>query len=222
MSRIFSLLAALALSAPSAADEDPTDALFRSTLDNLKQTDEVLRGVTDRATAEKAKPKLEDLHASFEKQFKQFNARPKEEARKVLDQNRKEWDKQKEAVTLAHDRVFSKHKDAYKVLADTGLFRRVEGWLEDDANLKAQNIQKACLSYYARGGQWPTSLTVLVEKVGGVGPFLVDGKKAILDPWGAPFQFQIVALENGNERIVIWTHSPYGEGKKLVWPPEKK
>jgi hypothetical protein len=217
-----SLLAVLALSAPAAADEPSTEALFRSTLDNLKQTAEVLKTVTNRASAEKAKPRLEELHASFQKLSRQLDARPKEEARKLFEKNQKEWDERKEAVVLQHDRVFSKHKDAYKALADTGLFRRVEGELEDEALRKAQDVQKACMSYYTRGNGWPRDLTALVEKVNGVGPFLADGKKAILDPWGAPLQFQVSMTPEGYERISIWTHSPYGEKRKLVWPAEKK
>jgi hypothetical protein len=183
---------------------------------------EVLDGIKDRASAEKAKPRLEELNARFEELEKQYKARPEGERIKAEQKWADEQKKQGEALTLAHDRVFARHKDAYKVLAGTGLFKRVEKPLEDRATLQAQNIQKAALAYYTRtGGVWPPNLKVLVvrDPNTGVGPFLEGKVKAITDPWGAPFQFEVVQDTSGAERYLVWTVSPYGDGKKkIVWP----
>ncbi len=81
--------------------------------------------------------------------------------------------------------MFARHKDAYKVLAGTGLFRSLEKALEDRAALQAQKIQQAALSYYTNTGSiYPPALGLLVvpDPKTGVGPLLEGGRKAITDP----------------------------------------
>jgi hypothetical protein len=211
-----------ALGQPPAADKPDADALTRSLIETTKATVEVLDGIKDKASAEKAKPRLEELNARLEELEKQYKARPEGERIKAELKWADEQKKQGEALTLAHDRVFARHKDAYKVLAGTGLFKRLEKALEDRAMLQALNIQKAALAHYARtGGIWPPNLGVLAAKDPdtGVGPFLAGGRKAITDPWGAPFQYEIWQDASGRERLFVWTVIPYGDGKtKLVWP----
>jgi hypothetical protein len=122
--------------------------------------------------------------------------------------------------------VFAKHKDAYKVLADTGLFKRVEGSLEARALSQVQSIQRAGMAYYTKtGGVYPLALKALVVKDPNTGapPLLLDGDKAITDPWGAPYQFKVQVDEKGIERLHVWTISPYGDGKKrIVWPRDER
>jgi hypothetical protein len=54
-----------------------------------------------------------------------------------------------------------------------------------------------------------------------VANLLEGGGKAILDPWGAPFQYQVVNDQNGYPAAAIWTVSPYS-GRKLGFPPAEK
>jgi hypothetical protein len=214
------LLTALAQSPP--ADTPDADALTRSLVETTKATVEALGGIKDKVSAEAAKPRLEALNARLKELEKQYKARPERERVEAELKWADERAKQDEALTLAHDRVFAKHKDAYKVLAGTGLFKRLEKALEDRATLQAQKIQQAALSYYTKtGGNYPPSLEVLVvpDPQTGVGPLLEGGRKAITDPWGAPFQFHVVIDDKSAERLYIWTVSPYGDGKKkIVWP----
>lgn len=89
----------------------------------------------------------------------------------------------------------------------------------DQATLQAQKIQQAALSYYTKtGGNYPQSLEVLVvrDPSTGVGPLLEGGESAILDPWGNPFQFQVVMDNAGAERFVVSTVSP--DGQLIQWP----
>jgi hypothetical protein len=122
--------------------------------------------------------------------------------------------------------VFARHKEAYKVLAGTGLFKRVEGALEERALLRAQNIQRACQAWFVKtGGVWPDSLKllVIVNPNTGTPPLLEGGNKAIIDPWGAPYQFEVRMDEKGTERLHVWTVSPYEDGmKRIVWPRDGK
>jgi general secretion pathway protein G len=89
----------------------------------------------------------------------------------------------------------------------------------DQATIQAQNIQKAALAYYARtGGNYPQTLQNLVirDPSSGVGPFLEGGASAITDPWGSPYQYEVVNDDTGNERFVVFTVSP--EGQRIQWP----
>jgi len=125
MSPTLLLLTAL-VQAPTTEKQD-AGALGRSLVETTKAAVEVLNGVKDRASADQAKPRLEELNARIENLEKQYAARPRGERIKAELSLMDERKKQAEALALAHDRVFARHKDAYKVLAGTGLFRRVEG-----------------------------------------------------------------------------------------------
>ncbi|HET6573881.1 MAG TPA: type II secretion system protein GspG [Fimbriiglobus sp.] len=218
------LLLLTALIQPPATEKLDAGAISRSLVETSKAAVEVLNGVKDRATAKTAKPRLEELSARLGELEKRYAVRPRGERVKAEVKWTNERKKQAEALTLAHDRVFAKHKDAYKVLAGTGLFRRVEGALEARALLQMQNIQKAGVAYYIKnGGVYPRALKLLVVKDPNTGtpPLLAGGAKAITDPWGAPYQFDVRADQNGIERLHIWTTSPYGDGKKrIVWPQD--
>lgn len=216
------LLLLIALVQPPATEELDAGALSRSLAETMKAAVEVLHGVKDKASAEKVKPRLEELNARLGDLEKQYAARHKGERTKAELKWADERKKHVEALNLAHDRVFARHKDAYKVLAGTGLFRQVEGALEEQALLQALSIQKAGLAYYTKtGGVYPDSLKLLIVKDPNTGtpPLLEGGNKAIIDPWGAPYQFKVRLDEGGVERMHVWTISPYGDGKKkIVWP----
>jgi hypothetical protein len=216
------LLLLTALVQPPATEKLDAGALSRSLVETTKAAVEVLNSVKDRASAEKAKPRLEELNARLGELEKQYAARPRGERIKAPEWTgeRKE---QAEALTLAHDRVFARHKEAYKVLAGIGLFKRIEGSLEDQAMLQAQNIQKACMAYYVKHrGVYPSSLMLVVVKDPDTGspPLLDGGGKAIIDPWGAPYQFEVRADEKGLKRLHVWATSPYGDGKKRIVYPQ--
>ena len=91
---------------------------------------------------------------------------------------------------------------------------------ENNARMNAQNIQKAIKNYYTINDQnWPPSLTYLI---GGDGnrPLIEGGEKSITDPWGKPFQFEIVQDQNGtgDEIPVVYTTNP--QGRRIAWPKE--
>lgn len=219
------LLLLNALVQPPATEKLDAGTISHSLVETTKAAVEVLNGVKDEASAEKAKPRLEELNARLGHLEKQYAALRRGERIKAPEWT-DERKKQAEALSQAHDRVFARHKDAYKVLAGTDLFRRVEGALEDRALLQAQDIHKASLAYYTKtAGVYPDALAALVVKnpITGTPPLLEGGVKAIIDPWGAPYQFKVRVGEKGIERLHIWTISPYGDGKKIIyWPREDR
>ena len=89
----------------------------------------------------------------------------------------------------------------------------------DQATLQAQKIHQAAKAYYTKsGGVWPQSLQELVVPVSpGVPPLLEGGETEITDPWGTPFQFNVVPDDGtGTERFVVFTTSP--DGAQIQWP----
>jgi hypothetical protein len=89
---------------------------------------------------------------------------------------------------------------------------------EYSARLYCQNIQKACKAYRHNTGSFPKQLTDLIDM--GNRPYLDGGERAIIDPWGKPFQFEIVKDPNGtgDEFPVVFTTNP--QGRKIAWPRE--
>jgi general secretion pathway protein G len=89
----------------------------------------------------------------------------------------------------------------------------------DQATLEAQKIQKAAMAYHVKsGGVWPDSLQALVVSTSpGVPPLLEGGETAIMDPWGNPYQFQVIPDDGtGTERFMVFTQSP--DGAQIQWP----
>lgn len=88
----------------------------------------------------------------------------------------------------------------------------------DQATIQAKNIQTAAMSYYAKsGGNYPPSLEYLVQANEVVSqPLLEGGASAIIDPWGSPFQFQVMMDAAGAERFVVMTTGP--NGQPIQWP----
>lgn len=73
-----------------------------------------------------------------------------------------------------------------------------------DAVLQAQSIETAIKFYHHNNGFYPASLDDVTSH-------LTQGKAAIVDPWGRPYEY---AIEEG--RAIIWTTSPKGE--RIQWP----
>lgn len=108
------------------------------------------------------------------------------------------------------------------ILASVATFAAVSflsGAKIDEATIKAQNIQKAGMAYYTKSsGVWPDSLQLLVIRDPNTGtqPLLEGGESAITDPWGQPYQFEVILDDTGTERFVVYTVSP--EGNRIQWP----
>ncbi len=100
----------------------------------------------------------------------------------------------------------------------TLFFSRISDGPHDEAALKAQNIQKACLAFNMSRGRLPESLDELVTPSEGKLPMLEGGEAAILDPWQQRYQFDVTDGPDGTKRAKVWTTTP--EGKRIQWPRE--
>lgn len=85
----------------------------------------------------------------------------------------------------------------------------------DAASLKCGTIEQAIQAYMLRpqsNGNPPTSLEVLVsgDPASGLPPMLEGGPKALLDPWGKPFVFDMVA-DGDFPRPCVMTTGPDGK-----------
>ncbi|MCI0680651.1 MAG: type II secretion system protein GspG [Gemmataceae bacterium] len=66
-----------------------------------------------------------------------------------------------------------------------------------EAKVKARTISKAVDTYYIDHGEWPTDLTLLLQKSElGKGPYLTN-QNEIIDPWGKQYQYD----QNGQKNI---------------------
>jgi hypothetical protein len=90
------------------------------------------------------------------------------------------------------------------------------GVRHDQASLQARTIQRAIWAYHDHTGKYPESLDQLVTRTEGVPPWLEGGEYAVTDPWGKPFNFEIIPGTDATDRIVVWTTDT--EGKRIQWP----
>lgn len=109
------------------------------------------------------------------------------------------------------------------ILASVATFAVVShlsGAREDEAALKAQNIQKAAMAYTAKAGQFPESLEVLImrDPNSGTLPMLEGGLSAITDPWNNVYQFEVITDDSGTPRFVVYTFTPPPDNKRISWP----
>jgi hypothetical protein len=218
-------LAVLVLAILVPADELDLLPALRSAIETTKAAAELLGGVKDAASAENAKPKLDEYAKQLEKLEKVLKPQLGGNISLAEAKLAKEYAKANDELAVAHDRIFAKQKPVYKLLAPTDLFKHVERSLEDRAALQCQNIQKAAMAWTTKAGDYPLSLGVLVvrDPVTGTLPFLEGGEKAIRDPWGKPIEFKVVEDDTGFPRFYVFTTSPYGKGGKLIqWPRETK
>lgn len=107
------------------------------------------------------------------------------------------------------------------ILASLATFATVSflrGARIDEATIKAQKIQQAAMSFYTKsGGTYPPSLQVLAMASPEYGPPLLEGgASAITDPWGQPYQADLIVDSAGAERYVVFTTSP--DGQQITWP----
>jgi len=109
----------------------------------------------------------------------------------------------------------SKDKAAYKVLRETKLFAAMEKEYEDRAAMKARNLITAARGWSAKNDG------KLLPKLEDLSTYLIEGKKALSDPWGYPYQMVVASDKDGRDRLHIWTVSPY-TGKKLGSPPPEE
>lgn len=101
------------------------------------------------------------------------------------------------------------------VLLCLGSFRFSDGnGKEDDARAKAEQLVTYAKTWSTRhDGKHIEELSVLVL-------YAEDGGRALVDPWGQPYQFRYVSDEQSErERIVIWTVNPK-TGQKLGTPKD--
>jgi type II secretory pathway pseudopilin PulG len=86
------------------------------------------------------------------------------------------------------------------------------------AQLTIRTLELAAKTYRLKNDDYPTSLKDLVT---GEKPYILGGEKALLDPWGKPYQYDPAGPKNDGKKPDIWTETP---GKKVIgnWPEGKK
>jgi hypothetical protein len=215
--------AVLGLTTAPAADPTP-DELIRRYAESVTKVTELLDTVKDEKSAADAKPKLDELatrlaesKTAIEKLTPAVQLKMDERALTAAGQK----------LSLAHDRVFAKEKAAYKVLHGSKLFDGIEKPRESMAATNAKVLSSASKAYAAKNrGNYPDGLKALIDDSGGKVPLIDGGAKALTDPWGFPYQYELSKVAIGANKVevdttFVWTVSPY-TGKKLGSPPPEK
>jgi general secretion pathway protein G len=92
-------------------------------------------------------------------------------------------------------------------VASIGVFRYLEDAKLDKAKTDTRTIAEACGGYKLRFGDYPTSLSQLVQPPDNGRPFL-DSPDNIMDPWGREYQYNPAGPNSGGNKPDVWTITP--------------
>lgn len=88
-----------------------------------------------------------------------------------------------------------------------------ENTKSDAAIVKAETLLTAAKAYSIKNDDKK------LESLDDLTSYCEDGEKALLDPWGKPFQFKYVNdPETETERIIIWTTDP--QSGRIIASPQ--
>src|SRR5262245_7045186 len=99
---------------------------------------------------------------------------------------------------------------------------------EQRAEVQSRGILQACEAYQVNPANktqtYPTILPELVKPPWGGFPYLRDGEKDLLDPWGRRFNYAVAKDEKGNLQAYVWTERTVIDRTKVIGmkPPEPK
>jgi hypothetical protein len=233
MAHPFSFICVLALSvvmpsfaqSPAKEDKPTIQELGKVVLDAITDATEAVRGVKDRATAEKAKDKIAEVEKKLTDPFVRDKYRTDEELRWVKDVFEPKLIAHQLELENAQDKLVETNSKLYAVIGSPDTFGEMKEAKIKRAELQTQKLFKACKVYYVMLDQgWPKKLTDLAETGDLARPLIEGGSDAIKDPWGQKYKLTIVEdKETGDEIPVISTVSPYGDGKQVIrWPKKEK
>lgn len=217
MRHVFAPLALLFIAGLAPAADPKPEESSRKYLDSLQKTAELLAKVKDEATATELKPRIENLYEEGREARRQmFKALaeldiPDSTLAHFFEHFPKIVKQASDGITAEFDRIGNNQKAAYKVLRTTKLFAGLEKEYEEKAQVGASFLITVARTYTTRNPDkalTPDALAAISE----------TGKKALIDPWGFPYQLVTKADNKGVTRTYVWTVSPY-TGKKLGTPP---
>jgi hypothetical protein len=203
MSKCIVLFIALATGSAILAGGDTPEALIKEYLKTTKEVANVLGTIKNAKSAEAAKKKLDQLGTRLQKFAKNRDALDK--GIKALD---KKNEQQFRAVQEALDKEFvrlEKLPAIWPVLEKTMFGPAILGRIEEARELVAQ-LTAAVQTYKAANDDFPTSLDALAKKRG-KDDALVDDK-ALIDPWGRPYQYDVKGPRNQGKQPDIWSQGP--------------
>jgi hypothetical protein len=221
MTRLLCAVLAVVLAGVAGVDDSPAEQkLVKELFAKNKEAIELLDGIKDKAAAEKAKPKLEELAKQIQTAMAELKKRPKPDVAAAFDAQ-----KEKPASLVdAYDRLAGRSAPAAEVFADIPFIKEQVEAKEALAKLNAEILIKACKTYYTQNLEWPKKLT-------DVAALLEEGEKATIDPWGKPYKYEIGRYRTKGvdgkdvdvERPYVWSERKVGDKTKVfgLKPPKK-
>lgn len=213
--------------------EDKTwthEELLREKTRLQEEVTAIFQSVQDQSTAEQALARLKQAQASLKalQEPAQKLPAPDAELKKKLKESAFPLlMKSGNSLVAAHDQLFHKHPNLYRVLEKTEMVKEIQKEQEERADSMARDFKEAleiCVkdkySVGAVGDEGlPSSLSDVLQMKNKPLGFMLTSDK---DPWGKVFQFSIGPLELLDKpddlprKVHVWTTSPYGNGKKVI------
>jgi hypothetical protein len=100
------------------------------------------------------------------------------------------------------------------ILAGVGVVattRYLEDARKNRAQLQCKSLETAVEAYRANpqsGNQYPQQLQELLSPPFGGTSFLKNGQDDLVDPWGNPYQIQLIEGQDGAQLPLVFTRAP--------------
>jgi hypothetical protein len=207
---------AVALAGTARSEEKTTEQLVKELFAANKEVIGLLDKIKDKAAAEKAKPKLEELTKQMKATITELEKRPKPDVAGAFDAL-KEKPNSPNAIVEACDKLADRSAPAYEVLGGIPLIKEAVEANEARAKLNAQAIERVCSAYLLKNARWPADLADTAE-------YFEKGAESLKDPWGKEYKYTVAKDEKGVERAYVWCERKIGDKTKVLGtkPPESK
>jgi hypothetical protein len=219
MRMLFCCLLALSLAGLTRADDKEGDALAKDFLAQANKIVEMLKGIKDKATAEKAKPDLEKAFAELMRKGEQLRKLPDGQGEALAKKYRPQLDQFRKGVEAEVTRL-QKDKAIMTALAGVEPFKSLAASRERVARIQLMTLNQALQVYKVKKGDYPASLEDLTQ-----GKAIVE-PAALNDPWGKPYQYDPAGPKNKGKQPDLWTTDPSGKvignWEKPTPPPPPK
>jgi hypothetical protein len=204
---------------PLTADQQQAQTV----LDTTKEAADAVSQIKGASTGDLAKKKIADaekLAGQYDAKKKSQTDEEKKWCREVFEP--KYVDAQAE-LERAKDKLVTTDEKLYGLIGNATTFRRQKEANLKRAEMNARNLVQASKAYKLSTEEWPDKLLELAVPSNGGAPFVDGGEAAVKDPWGRPYKLTLEKDAAGDDRPVVSTVSPYGDGKtEIRWPKKEK
>jgi hypothetical protein len=198
--------------ATAAMDEPSLEARSQAILSEYQAIKKILKEIKDRSTAEQAMQQLQYITEWPKLKGLIGEVRTQKQMKWLATEFQAKIQNEKNEIYAIAETAFRRDSKIYDIVKESPFGLMLIRSQMEEVRAHARTIETAIMTYYVRTGgtEWPASLEELVKPKDGGKPYLDGGLKAIVNPWGEPYEFRIVKdPRSKQEQVNVFTVYPH-------------